>query len=120
MKAKPNIAIFLSIGAVLCCSLMVVASHQNECSFHFQNLYKRLKFYPNPAISEIHFETNVSTLPQHTVQIYNFMGQLMDEIQLKKNKTTVLLDKYYRGVYIYHFRDSKGKLIESGKFQVIK
>ena len=44
----------------------------------------------------------------------------MIETQNIIQKTTVLLDEFNRGVYIYHLRDQNGKIIESGKFQVSK
>jgi hypothetical protein len=44
----------------------------------------------------------------------------MFEKQDFNQKTTVSLDEFSRGVYIYHLSDASGRLIESGKFQVSK
>lgn len=46
----------------------------------------------------------------------------MTEVRIFGNtRLTVQLDEnYYRGIYIYQLRDLNGRMIESGKFQVIK
>ena len=45
----------------------------------------------------------------------------MMESRVQDTKLTVQLDEnYYRGIYIYQLRDLAGRLIDSGKFQVIK
>jgi gamma-glutamylcyclotransferase (GGCT)/AIG2-like uncharacterized protein YtfP len=45
----------------------------------------------------------------------------MYETRVQDTKITVQLDEnYYRGIYVYQLRDIAGRLIESGKFQVIK
>ena len=53
--------------------------------------------------------------------MYNFLGKRVEDIKNFSNKHTVDLNsRYYSGIYIYQLRDSKGSLIESGKFNVIK
>jgi hypothetical protein len=36
------------------------------------------------------------------------------------SKTTINLNDYNRGMYIYQLKDASGRMIESGKFQVSK
>ena len=44
----------------------------------------------------------------------------MVELKISDQKITVPLTDFYRGVYIFQFRDLKGNIVESGKFQVAK
>lgn len=79
-----------------------------------------VKTYPVPAISYINFEPIKNTNTTYTLVIYNFLGRKMFEKQDFNQKTTVTLDEFSRGVYIYHLSDASGRLVESGKFQVSK
>lgn len=80
---------------------------------------KIVKLYPNPASSVIYFE--FSNLDKTTsFQVFNFMGKKVYELQNISNKNTVDLSNFYRGVYIFQLRDKNGKIVESGKFQVVK
>ncbi len=83
------------------------------------NQTKIVKFYPNPASSNIYFEFD--KIDRNTsFQIFNFMGKKVYELQNVSNKNIVDLTDFYRGVYIFQLRDKSGKIIESGKFQVVK
>jgi hypothetical protein len=79
-----------------------------------------VKLYPNPATSYITFDLQQNYQKGMAIQVYNFLGRKMYETQNVGEKTTVNLNDYNRGVYIYHLRDQSGRLIESGKFQVTK
>ena len=81
---------------------------------------EKVKLYPNPATTYITFDLQSSSQKGVSIQIYHFLGRKMYEAQNVNSKTTVNLDEFNRGVYIYHLRDQNGKLIESGKFQVSK
>ena len=81
---------------------------------------KVLKFYPNPATSYINFELISGDGKEMNFQIYNFIGKKVYEQNTLSTKTTIHLNEYLRGVYIYQLRDKTGKLIDSGKFQVSK
>ena len=78
------------------------------------------KFYPNPATSLINFELTKNIDKQCALQIYNFMGRKVFESTPALLQFTVSLDGFYRGVYIYQLRNRFGKIIDSGKFQVVK
>jgi hypothetical protein len=83
------------------------------------NESKIVKLYPNPASSVIYFE--FSDVDKSTsFQVFNFMGKKVYELQNVNNKNTVDLSNFYRGVYIFQLRDKNGKIVESGKFQVVK
>jgi len=78
---------------------------------------KVVKCYPNPATSVVNFEFPAP----YTLQIYSFTGKKMTDITASANKVSVILNNdFYRGIYIYQLRDKTGKIIETGKFQVIK
>jgi hypothetical protein len=80
-----------------------------------------VKCYPNPAVSVINFEFATDIDKNYVLQIYSFTGKKMTEIALSTNKISVTLNNdYYRGLYIYHLQDKSGRIIESGKFQVVK
>jgi hypothetical protein len=79
-----------------------------------------LRIYPNPASEAIHFENR--QIPQQTLQlrIYNFLGRKMVEVRRVTNPTRVDLTGFGRGLYLYQVVDSRGQIVESGKFQVEK
>lgn len=81
---------------------------------------KVLKFYPNPAVNVINFEFLKPVQKDLTLQVYNFIGKKVFELYGISQKTTVPLNDFYRGVYIFQLRDKSGRIVESGKFQVNK
>lgn len=82
---------------------------------------KIIQIYPNPASTVINFTFQGNSGKLHILQIYSFIGKKMMESRVQDTKLTVQLDEnYYRGIYVYQLRDLAGRLIESGKFQVIK
>jgi hypothetical protein len=81
---------------------------------------KLVKFYPNPAVSQITFSFERGYDKNLSLQVFNFIGKKVYEIQNVAPKNTVDLNEFYRGVYIFQLRDKSGKIIESGKFQVAK
>jgi len=48
------------------------------------------------------------------------MGKKIIEITKMLPRMNLPLDEFYRGIYVYQLRDKEGKIIESGKFQVVK
>jgi len=81
---------------------------------------KFMKFYPNPAASVINFEFQKGFDKQLSFQVYNFIGKKVLDLKSVTEKMNIPLTDFYRGVYIYQLRNNSGKIIESGKFQVIK
>lgn len=81
---------------------------------------KIANFYPNPATSFINFEFTKALDKGYTIELYNFIGKKVTEVAINGTKITISLDGYFRGIYIFQIRDKNGKIIESGKFQVIK
>src|SRR2546423_13051499 len=94
--------------------VFVYLSGHNDI-FFFEK--KVVKFYPTPATSVVNFEF---TAP-YTLQIYSFTGKKMTEVNASANKVSIILNNdFYRGIYVYQLRDKTGRIIETGKFQVIK
>ena len=81
---------------------------------------KLIKFFPNPASSNINFELQRGYDQSYTLILFNFMGKKMEELAPGSQIINLSLNTFYRGIYIFQLRDKKGKIIESGKFQVVK
>lgn len=94
----------------------------NPAPNHWPYDNKLVQMFPNPATTVINFTCQGPTNQQHILQIYSFIGKKMTEVRIFGNtRLTIQLDEnYYRGIYIYQLRDLDGRMIESGKFQVIK
>ncbi len=112
---------------ILCMILLVCGSFTTDLSY-MDNLFgisdapqKVQKFYPNPATQFINFEFDKTVDKSYTIEIYNFIGRKMSSALVTENKMTVYFnDAYYKGLYIFQLRDRSGRIIESGKFQVIR
>jgi hypothetical protein len=93
---------------------------QVKSSFPNGFAIKTVKFYPNPAVSFINFEFLKAYDQSYSLEIYNFIGKKIVDIQANDKKLTVPLTDFYRGVYIFQLKDRQGSIVESGKFQVVK
>ena len=83
---------------------------------------RMVKVYPNPATSFINFEFQQGQrLSDYSFSVYNFIGKKVVEINNLTPRTTIDLNEYFRGVYIFQLKDRRsGQILESGKFQVVK
>ena len=79
-----------------------------------------MKYYPNPATSFITFDFQQGYDKSYNLQIFNFIGKKVQEVNNVTPKTTVNLNDFYRGIYIFQLKDKNGKVVDSGKFQVSK
>lgn len=107
---------------ILSIILLTAGAASAQVSRSQNQLVKVVRFYPNPATSFINFEfqTTVS-LSNYSFTIYNFIGKKIVEINNVTPRTVVNLNEFFRGVYIFQLTDrTKGQIIESGKFQVVK
>lgn len=48
------------------------------------------------------------------------MGKKVSELTASSQRINLSLSGFYRGVYIFQLRDRFGKIVDSGRFQVIK
>lgn len=81
---------------------------------------KIVKLFPNPATSNINFELLRGYDKSYTLQLFNFMGKKVYELISSSQRINLSLNSFYRGVYIFQLRDKDGKIIDSGRFQVVK
>ena len=79
---------------------------------------KIVRFFPNPAISQITFSFDQSYDKNYSLQVFNFIGKKVFELQAVSPRNTVDISDFYRGLYVFQLKDKSGKIIESGKFQV--
>lgn len=83
--------------------------------------HKIERFYPNPAVQFIHFDFNETVEKYFVLEVYNFIGRKMNNIPVIAKKITIYFDgNYTRGLYLFQLRDKSGRIVESGKFQVIR
>lgn len=85
-----------------------------------ENASKVVKAYPNPATTKIFFEIQRNNDKVYEIIVYNFLGKKVDHLKNLNNRTTLPLDNYYSGLYIFQLREKDGTLVESGKFNVVK
>ncbi len=79
------------------------------------------RFFPNPATQFIQFDFDKSVDKSYTLEIYSFIGRKMSSSVINESKVVIYFnDNYYRGLYIFQLRDRTGRIIESGKFQVVR
>jgi Secretion system C-terminal sorting domain len=99
--------------------LLVINSNSQESRTPAPESFgKVIKLYPNPATSYITFDLQKGYQKGLTIVVYNFLGKKMYESQNVAEKTTLSLNDFTRGVYIYHINDQGGRVMDTGKFQV--
>lgn len=93
----------------------------SEMNLAFDNAQSKVvRFYPNPANNIINFEFSKPIQRDYTLQVFNFVGKKVFELNAVSQKISIPLSDFYRGLYIFQLRDKTGRIIESGKFQVSK
>ncbi len=122
LKENATFTILKKITTILIVSfgLTFTSFAQAKNSLPGDNAAKIIRFYPNPATSAINFEFTHGYDKSFSLQLYNFMGRKIFETTPATPRLFVNLDGFFRGVYIYQLRDKYGKIVDSGKFQVVK
>ena len=108
------------IAFILLIATTTFAQSDRSNSAGAENVVKVVRFYPNPASSFINFEFKQARLADFSFKVFNFIGKKVLEINNLTPRTVVNLNDYFRGVYIFQLTDRNGKIVESGKFQVVK
>jgi hypothetical protein len=93
---------------------------QNKAVNSLDAAAKIIRFFPNPASSNINFELQRGYDQSYTLVLFNFMGKKLEEFTPSSQLVNLSLNNFYRGIYIFQLRDKTGKIIESGRFQVVK
>ncbi len=112
--------IFTIIACILLIATATTAQSNRTPAGNAENVVKVVRFFPNPASSFINFEFKDITLSEYSFKVFNFIGKKVLEINNLTPRTVVNLNDYFRGVYIFQLTDRNGKIVESGKFQVVK
>ncbi len=81
---------------------------------------KLIKVYPTPAYNAINFDFQRGFDKSFSLQLYNFMGKKVYEVRTTSQRFNLPLGEFYRGVYVYQLRDRNGRILQSGKFQLVK
>jgi hypothetical protein len=97
--------------------LNFTSSAQNKVSDPEEKL---VNFYPSPATTVISFDIQYSSDDMYQLVLFNFMGKQVYQTKVTAQHLDIYLTDFCRGIYIYQLRDSDGKILESGKFQVVK
>ena len=119
-KISSLMKIFYTLSIILLVSVTAKSQDRSPSTPTGLPVTKIVKFYPNPATSVINFDISKGVDNLYTMQLFNFMGRKVGETVANSEKISFLLDGFYRGVYIYQLRDKSGKIVDSGKFQVVK
>ena len=93
---------------------------QNKPATAVDPIAKLIKFYPNPATTVVNFELQRGYDKLYTLQVSNFMGKRVFEQTRFAQKITINLNNFYRGLYFYQLVDRSGRIVETGRFQVVK
>src|ERR1041384_7589340 len=100
---KTSTLFILLLGCLFLLPLVGKAQSGKPFSTESEATAKLVKLYPNPATTKI----NVELQQQHNndkiydLIVYNFLGKKVDQVKSISSRTTVSLDNYYSGVYIF-------------------
>ncbi|MES2429499.1 MAG: T9SS type A sorting domain-containing protein [Bacteroidota bacterium] len=83
-------------------------------------IIKLIKVYPSPAYTGVNIDFQRGFDKTYSLQLYNFMGKKVYEIKTTTQHIFLPLNDFYRGIYVYQLRDKSGRILQSGKFQVVK
>ena len=78
-----------------------------------------MRAYPNPFSSEIHFEINVRSLRELTIQIYNVKGQLIENVDVHDSDVTWNAGENASGSYFCKLMH-KNEVLEVTKVTLVK
>ena len=97
--------IFYTLFIILLVSIQAKSQDRNIPTPGQDPVAKIVRYYPNPAISFITFDFQQSDNKSYTLQIYNFIGKKVQEVNKLTPKTVVDLTDFYRGIYIFQLTD---------------
>ena len=114
---KSNFVSLKRILSILSFIVLIAINSQAQSSDPSDRI---IKLYPNPATSYITFDLQKGYQKGLSIQVFSLIGKKSFESQNIPPRINVDLAEFNRGVYFYYLIDLSGKVIESGKFQVIK
>jgi len=114
-------SVFLLSFFIVCSSFTVDYNSYDNLLRLNEAPSKIQRFFPNPATQFIQFDFDKTVDKSYTLEIYNFIGRKMSSSVVNEYKIIIYFNyNYYRGLYIFQLRDRTGRIVESGKFQVIR
>jgi hypothetical protein len=121
-KSNKSSATGLTVCLVIVCFCCLSLTTTNNGLNWNSTAAKVVKCYPNPAVSFVNFDFEGSVVNKdYVISIHSFSGKKMYSTAASTKRITVQLNEsYFRGIYIFQLKDNYGKIIETGKFQVIK
>ncbi|UEG48561.1 T9SS type A sorting domain-containing protein [Ferruginibacter lapsinanis] len=105
---------------ILLFGLTFTSFAQNKTAILGDGPAKLIKVYPTPASTAVNFDFQRGFDKSFALQVYNFMGKKVYEVKTNTQHFNLPLLDFYRGIYVYQLRDKNGKILQSGKFQVVK
>ena len=112
----PTFTLLKKIPTILLLLFLTTATANAQ----FKVAERVVRFYPNPASEVVYFELPTGYDNSYSLLLFNFMGKKVREAPAVGGRNQVMLDGFYRGVYIYQLRDRYGKIIDSGRFQIVR
>lgn len=76
------------------------------------------RFFPNPATTQIQFDFRMPPGTVLRLRVFNFLGRKVLDLPRVNPVMRLDLGGFTRGFYIYQLLDIRGRVLESGKFQV--
>jgi hypothetical protein len=77
-----------------------------------------VRFFPNPASTNITFEFNSIAEKGCNLHIYSFLGRQVLSIPVTGSRVSVNLTDLIKGVYVFQVKDANGRILATNKFQV--
>jgi hypothetical protein len=96
----------------------VLGDGVNSDNLSYRILKPSVNVFPNPASNFINFE--VDNVSIGNILIFDITGRQLDNIIVNKTMTSVNTTGFNSGIYFYQLIDSKGDLVQTGKFNVVK
>jgi hypothetical protein len=78
----------------------------------------KVSVYPNPATDKLVISTPSANAS--IVHVYDMTGKIAGRYNLMNSKATIDASAYSEGVYLYRIMDNSMKVLNSGKFNIVK
>jgi hypothetical protein len=79
-----------------------------------------VKVFPNPTNTVVNIAIENVTLTNAHLVIFDITGKKIIEQNITKSVNTINVADFNNGVFVYTITDANGKILKSGKFDVVK
>lgn len=79
---------------------------------------EQVQVFPNPASNAVNFIT--ASDAAQSLEVYDLNGRLVKTEAINGLATTIFVNEFDQGVYLYMLKDYNGELIHTGKLSVIR